>query len=209
MAATDYDFNLNRNQIIERAFSIIGVLTPGESLEAEEYDRGHLALNTLMKEWNARNVWLWKLEEKSVSVTGQSVTLGTDPSIIGVDKVWYVENNQDIPVELITWRRYQDITRKTTGTGTTPSVVTINYDKSTPTLYVWPPTSSATTIKMLAIVRIQDLDTASANADVPQRALKALVYGLASDLADDYGRPLAERKYVTNKYEEAFAYLKT
>jgi hypothetical protein len=54
------DFTVTRNQIIEGAMRLLGVLGQGRSISAKETSDGAEALNMMVKSWQARNVGLWK-----------------------------------------------------------------------------------------------------------------------------------------------------
>ena len=204
MATTDYDFTQTRTQIIERAFRIIGVLGPGQTLSGEQAVQAIAALNMLVKQWQTKRIFLWTIQEDSQAFTtgDQSVTLGND--ILGLDKVWYRQNNnQDIPVTIISFHEYEEFVNKQT-TSNYPHYCAIDYDRSTPTLYIWPKASQDFTLYFLAVKRLQDMDTSSGGADIPTRFLQALTYGLADLLADEYGKSIQERSYIKSKYDEYF-----
>ena len=211
MATTDYDFNLTRTQIIDRAFRIIGVLDPDNSevLTGAQYDQGQIALNSLVKSWQTRSIFLWTLVKQTQALTAStaSYTLGND--VMGIDAAYYTQGTQDIPVEVISYREYESLRQKQS-TGN-PTTVALGPEITTPTMYIWPilPAGHAgLTLTYISVIRLQDMDTASGNADIPQRFINALVYGLADDLADEYGVPLGERQRISSKYEAYFAFAK-
>ena len=70
-----------------------------------------------------------------------------------------------------------------------------------PTLYVWPTpdtTAALKDIKLLSLVRAKDWDTAAGNA-LPARWTDALLYGLASRLAPDYGVSVSEQQNLERR----------
>lgn len=56
-------FNLNRNQIIEEAFKLIGVLTPGRALTNYELQDAVISFNLMIKGWIAQGRYIWKTDE--------------------------------------------------------------------------------------------------------------------------------------------------
>lgn len=56
-------FEQTRNQIIRTAFEHIRVAIEGEDLTAEQMQKGAVALNSLMKFWQAQGFHLWKLNQ--------------------------------------------------------------------------------------------------------------------------------------------------
>jgi hypothetical protein len=208
MAVTDYDFNQTRNEIIARAFRICGDLPLGQSLSAEQYVQGTQALNSLVKLWQADHIFLWTLRTgtQALTSTNASYSLSTkDPSILWLDRAWIVVNSDDTPIEVIDWRQYQDIQDKTSQGQ--PDRVCID-NRISPTMYVWPTPGTSYTLKYLAVVKLQDFDTAAGNPDTLQTFLDALAYGLAWNLSDEIGLQLGERKLIEQKYKEFFAIAK-
>lgn len=207
MAPTDYDFNLTRTEIIERAFSIIGVRDLTRSLTGEESEQGRIALNALLKSWENRSVFLWTIVEATqvLTIGDPTYTLGNE--VIALDKAWYRDGTQDIVVEVVSWRQYEEAFDKTASTGD-PIAVALDYRIASPVLYVYPAPSRAVTLYMLQITRLQDMDTAGGNPQVPTRFLNALTYGLAHELSFEYGIPVGEKQAIERQYEKHFAMAK-
>ncbi len=57
------DFNQNRDSIINRAFRILGILAQGETASAEMVSDAAIALNAMIKAWEADAIHLWKYKE--------------------------------------------------------------------------------------------------------------------------------------------------
>lgn len=201
MATTDYDFTLTRNQIIERALRIVGALAPGQNATGEQIVQGSMALNGLVKRWQNNDLYLWKLVQETLSFsTGESSkTLGNH--VLGIDMAWYIQSNTNIPIKLIPYREYLELLT-TTSSSPHPTYIAQNYDKSTPTVYIWPKASEAVDVYVFAYNRLKDMDTASSNPDIPQRFEDALVYGLADSLADEYRPNMNTRQLIKSKYDE-------
>lgn len=203
MTATDFDYLATRNEIIEGAFRIVGALEKGQSLTAELLDQGIKALQLLVKSWSNKHLFLWSFDQSSFpTVSGQEVYTtsdlsGDDDLIIGLDKAWYVDSNEDIPLEVISYSRYLDIYDKETNSGT-PTAIAFKPTPE-PTFYIWPSPDAVYTIKTLAVYPLKDFDAAASSGDVPARFQRALKYALAEDLFDEYPGPMNERQYVQNK----------
>lgn len=207
MAATDYDFNSTRNEIIERALRIVGALSTGETVSAEMVEQGRISLNHLVKTWQSDNLFLWTLvpQTQALTATVASYSLPTDPAVIAIDKAYLRISNNDTPVEVISYRNYIDIPNKTDPGD--PVAVTVN-NAISPTMYVYPVPATSRTLYYLAIVKLKDMDTAAGNANFPTQYLDALVYGLAANLADEYGLPISERELLVNKARQFYAVAK-
>ena len=203
MAASDYDYNLTRNQIIEAALGKIGVLGQGEVMRAEMLSEGVRALNLVLKEWANKGVTLWKMVQitQAITVGDSTYTLGNE--VLAVDQAWYVNGTTDDPVKVVSHREYLDIPNKAE-TGS-PLLVAIDYALATPVLNVYPTPDASYTLKLYCPTRIKDMDTAAGNADIQKEWLNALIYAVAFELTPEYGVPLAERNWVKNLAAEKFA----
>ena len=204
MAATDFDYVATRNEIIEGAFRIVGALEPDQSLTAEMLAQGIKALQLLIKSWANKHVFLWSYNQDSFSTVVGDITYTSslDQSILGIDKAYVVDSNDDIPIEVISYSRYLDIVNKETNTG---RPLAIAYKPTPdPSIYVWPEPDAVYTVKFLKIVPLQDFDSASTTGDLPVEFHRALKYGLAEDLFDEYPGPINERLYVQKKAKDLF-----
>ena len=204
MALSDYDFNSTRNEIIERAFRIIGKHSPGEPLSGEMMTQAVIALNSMVKSWQSRHVFLWTIQDFTQALTANVASYSlaaSDPPIYALDRAYLRIDNIDKVCDVASWRQYWDIPDKSS-TGD-PTVVALNLSM-TPTLYVWPVPSQARTLKFSALVKLKDFDTAGGNPDFPVRYLDALTFGLAHALSFEYGIPLAEKRELERQYQAAF-----
>ncbi len=208
MTATDFDYIQTRNEVIEGAMRIVGALEIGQTLSADLLDQGVKALQLLVKSWSNKHLFLWSFDQSSfATVAAQELytttdLAGDDDLIIGLDKAWVVDSSEDMPLEVISYSRYLDIADKETNTGR-PQVIAFKPTPD-PSFYVWPSPDDAYTIKTLCIYPLKDFDTAATTGDVPARFQRALKYGLAEDLFDEYPGPMNERQFVVDKAAELF-----
>lgn len=204
MAASDYDFNVTRNEIIERAYRMIGGLSVGETMSAEMLSQALVALNSMIKSWQSRNVFLWTLKEFTQTVTAGDATYplsSTDPAVYAIDRAYLRIDNDDRPIQVASFRQYQDIYNKTDSGD--PDLVALDHQIS-PTMYVWPVPTQTRTIYYTGIVKLKDFDTAGGNPDFPVRYVEAITYGLAHKLSSEYGLPLPERRELERQFEKEF-----
>jgi hypothetical protein len=204
MALSDYDFNATRNEIIERAYRIIGKNDPGGPLSGEMMTQAIIALNSMVKSWQSKHVFLWTIKDftQALSTGVASYSLAaSDPPIYAIDRAYLRIDNIDHPVDVASWRQYWDIHDKTS-TGD-PTIVALD-NQIAPTMYVWPVPTQSRTLKFTALVRLKDFDTAGGNPDFPVRYLDALTFGLAHALSFEYGLPLAEKRELERQYQAAF-----
>lgn len=204
MAASDFDFIQNRTQIIEGALRKVGALGFGENVTGEEAVNAVIALNEMVKEWQARDVFLWQLQPVTLSLTANvaSVALPTDPAVIGIDDAQYLVSGTTYePIEVISWRDYQAIETKA-DPGLIQKIAMSSARGGS--AYVYPVPTAATTVRILAITKLKDWDTTVATGDMPEHWGLALKYGLAAILADDYKLPLNERSALAAKAQYYF-----
>lgn len=204
MALTDYDFNSTRNEIIERAFRIIGKNPPGEPLSGEMMTQAIIALNSMVKSWQSKHVFLWTIDDftQSLSAGVASYSLAAlEPPVYALDRAYLRMDNLDRQCDVASWRQYWDIPNKT-AVGD-PTIVALDTN-ITPTLYVWPVPTQTRSLKFSALVKLKDFDTAGGNPDFPVRYLDALTFGLAHALSFEYGLPIAEKRELERQYQASF-----
>lgn len=202
MAITDYDFILTRNEVINAALRKVGALYPGESPRAEELSAAIDALHAMVDDWQNQHVFLWAQSPQTlVLVAGtDSYALNTDPHIFSIEKAYYRDSGgDDCAIEVISWAEYQDIEDK--DRSGEPDCIAINHTTS-PQAYLWPvpDTNAATgTIFYLGLARLQDFDSASNIGGFTQRWQQALIWGLAAELAPEYGVKISEQRNLDAK----------
>ena len=204
MATADYDFSLSRNQIIERAFELIGVRTRGQPLSGDALQEGKLALDMMVKSWQGKNVFLWTVKTipQSLTAGNASYSLALDPPILSLDAAYLLNGaNDHNELDVLSWRDYQSIPDKSSSGN--PVAVALD-GQANPTLYVYPVPTASGTISLNAICKLKDWDSPTNGADFPVRWERAIVYGLAADLADGYGLPLGERDRLAVKADRLF-----
>lgn len=207
MATTDFDFNQTRNEIISRAMRMVGAIGLGQTLSAEQLDQGIIALNSIVKEWQTRHIFLWTMEARTESFIADQISAVLDNDVLSVDKVFYVDGDDHQPIQLISYRDYQMIPDKSYTSGN-PVQAAYDYGKSTPTLYLYPAPNAALDVRLFVVKRLQDMDTAAGNADIPQQFLEALTYALADGLSDEYPTPIVEKQRLKAKADEKFSFCK-
>lgn len=199
MTSGSTDFSLTRDDIIKRALRLIGALAQGETPTTDQVTEAAVALNGLVKAWQADGMPLWAIKERSVTlVAGQSSYTLDMPKPLKVYQAWNrtTSSNVDVPMRLITKEEYNRLGNKTTS----GNPIQAYYDprRDNGVLYVFPvPTSteaSGNTIKLVYQAPYEDFDASTDNPDFPQEWFDAITYGLACRLAPEYGLPIPDRK---------------
>lgn len=203
MANTDYDFDVQRDDLIRRAYRIAGALPTGQQLSAEQTVNGKKALNSVVKHWQSKGVFLWtlKLIEFSTTAADKDYVLSVDPRVLVIDRAWYRSGDIDHPIEIKSFSGYQEISDK--ASVGFPQSVAIDYNFS-PTLYVYPTPDDIYAMRLLAVTALPDLDTATSVPQIPQKFLEALTYALAETLAYETRLQIEERKLLFTKADSLF-----
>lgn len=212
--ATVTDFSQNRTEIIEAALRKIGALSLGQSVTSAQMDTAVKALNMLVKSWQTKGLFLWTLSEFTLATVigteaytlepGATGVTGLVDDIIGVDTAYWVNSNDDERMDVWSYRRYQEEVQKQTISGQ-PMAIAVRPTESPVTAYIWPSPAAIYTIKIIGIAKLKDWDNTTDKGGIPTRFQKALVYGLAADLAPEYGVPLNERNALNSQAGELFA----
>lgn len=199
------DFSVTRDDIIKRALRLIGALAQGESPTTDQTTEAAVALNGLVKAWQADGMPLWAIKTLSIPfVQGVSVyRVGVGQSVnypkpLKVLQAWNhsLTSNVDIPMRIITRQEYNVLGNKTSAGN--PIQVFYDVQNAYGDINVFPvPTSTEATANTLTIVYqrpFEDFDTSTDTPDFPQEWYDAVTYGLACRLAPEYGIPIADRK---------------
>lgn len=195
------DFTVTRDDIIKRALRLIGVLAQGETPTTNQVDEAALALNSMVKAWQADGMPLWSIKQRTVTlVEGQvSYTLDT-PKPLKLLQAFnrVINSNVDIPMRVITQQEYNMLGNKSVQ----GNPIQCYYDprRDTGILYVFPVPSAAEVGANQIILTYQapyeDFDSSTNNPDFPQEWYDAVTYGLACRIAPEYGVDISARKML-------------
>lgn len=222
MATPSYSFNLttDRNGIITRALRIIGAIGQGETPNSVAITEAAEALNDLCKEWEADGMAVWALRTYGpmtfvlnqaaytvgVGATGLADTKGAP---LKAYQFWNHDNvtGADSPMNPITREAYNLMSAKTTPGQPTlvwynpPGELASTENSGTITVYPVPNADAVTNNRLYftGIRAFSDFDSATDVPDFPQYWFNAIKWGLADQLAYEYGVGLAERAMINKK----------
>lgn len=202
MAATDYDFILTRNELIEESYRKCGVLADGEYISAEQLSTGNKKLNSILKKWEGDGCHLWTyLTDTLTTTSGQAYKdVPTTNGLAYIEKAYVVVSSNDIEIDRITRREYEDIQTKTD-----PGQPTVfAHFVAEGRVYFWPRPDATYTVKLFGLKRLKDWETADSTGEFPARWMDAIRYALAVDLAEDYTLPLREIQYLDSKAQREY-----
>jgi len=193
------DYSQTRDDIIKRALRLIGALAQGESPTTDQVTEAAVALNGLVKAWEADGMPLWAIKERTITLQANTntYTLNT-PKPLKVIQAWYrnTTSNVDVPMRVITRDEYNRLGNKYSAG--TPIQVYYEPRRDDGVLHVFP-TPSATDAANVSIhivyqAPFDDFDQSTDTPDFPQEWYDAVTYGLATRLAPEYGLPIPDRK---------------
>ena len=206
MAATDYDFILTRNELIEEAYRKVGVLADGESVTAGQLSTANKKLNLILKSWEGDGVFLWTYQTETITTTANVsyVAVPTTNGLAYIESAYYVETSGDeVRLDRLTIAQYQDIPGKTSDTG---EPVSFSHRISNNRIYFFPTPDATYTVNLFGVRKLADWDSASSTGEFPSRWQASLKYALSVELAEDYKVPLNEVKYL--REVAGFEYMK-
>jgi len=199
------NYSTTRDDIIKRALRLIGAVAQGETPTTDQITEAAIALNGLVKAWQADGMPLWALKQYAVPMTasvnsyeiGAGKTVDT-PKPLKVLQAWNRDtvSNVDIPMRILTKQEYNMLGNKSSS----GDPIQIYYEPLLDhgVLHLFPtPTSTDVTNAAIYIVYqrpFEDFDASTDNPDFPQEWYDAITYGLATRLAPEYGVSIADRK---------------
>lgn len=214
----DYNYTVTRDNVITRALRIVGAIGQGETPTATAVTEAAQALNDLVKEWAADGMPLWAigtwtltpvLSQASYDFPSGRVDVQVAPLKVLQVLEYDSSTTSYIDVLLLTRDEYNQLSHRTV-TGT-PSQAWYNpagaANAGTPmgtlTLYPAPDanTISYKTYKVIGQKPFQNFNISTDIPDFPQHFYNALVWGLADQLAYEYGVAYAGRSMITKKAE--------
>lgn len=203
----DISWELNRNELITRAYAKIGIPGEDNSLSATQIADGAQALNSVIALAATAGMPLWKRTTVSLtpSSTSQVYTL------TGAVKVAQVvlRDSSGTQYDLVEKSLY-DFNRLPRGSVGTPVHYQFTPGIQDGTLSIWPLTSDTSTISTKTIVAVYQKEfdgftAANETLDFPSYWSLGIIYKTAVLLAPEHGVPLNDRNALK---EEANAYWK-
>jgi hypothetical protein len=206
-------FTVTRDDIIKASLRLLGVIGVGETPITEDYTNCSQALNIMIKSWSKIDNPLWIVQNLNIPmVTGVS-SYQIGPTATGTGAVVMSRpmtilsafirdsSNNDTTLNLISRQEYDIIGSK--GTTGTPNQFYFDRQEPNATLYVYNvPTDSTHTIHARISRQFYDMTSSTDIFDFPEEFFQALKWGLAAELAAEYGIPLQSIPYYEQKAEK-------
>ena len=205
-------YTINRDQVINASLRTLGVIGAGDEPSPEDYANCAQALNLYIKQLQTKGLPLWLVEDLQVPmIAGQYVyQLGPTGDVI-CDRplrvvMAFIRSPQqnDTTLQVISRQEYmQQGYKPSSGI---PNQVYYDPQLGNGVLYVFnSPNADGWTIHLQVQQPIQDILTPGAIPQFPSEWFNTLKFGLADQLALEYGVPAQVRAELAQraaKYEE-------
>lgn len=204
-----YGFNLTRDELIDQAAIIAGVLDPeGGTLSAIQRSRATMALNTMIAAWQADGLQIWKrLIVEFVTVASQvdyefgpaGAVGNTERALRVLDGYVRQTGSNDTPLKIISQEEYNRFGQKDT-TGL-PTQVFYHPLLTNGKAKLYPVPDQVYSVFLEMHYPFQQFVAGTDTADFPNEWLNALVYNLAVELAYAYGVETKRLTKIENRAE--------
>ncbi len=181
--------------LIRAAMGKLVVIGTQETLTDADMQTGLDAINGLLDSWWTQSLAVYTIEQQNFPITANVGTYA-----IGPGQTWNATRpvrivnafarylNVDYPVKPIDRVQYDGIPYKTAG----GIPLVLFYDRSYPTgnITLYPVPNVAMDLYLDTFAQIQEFTAYTDPINLPPGYARALIFNLAVELADDYGKPV-------------------
>ena len=183
-------------QIINEALGHLGILSAGETANADDAETCRAILNTLVDAWNLPSLTHYTSTDGSATLTGgsTSLTIGPGQSInvtrpVRIERGSYVTaDGVDYPMDQIDEAEYNDIRIKTLG-GHVPRVFFYDPGASTGTIRYYPAPGASVVVHHPVLTQFTEFADLTTDYALPQGYKRAFVFNLAIEASAHFGLP--------------------
>lgn len=207
-----YDWQATRADIIKSALRKAGALGDWETPTAEQTAAAALALQALIKAYQADGMPVWVIKEQSIAssaLSGGSVNIGLGQTVniakpLKVFQAFLRRDDIDTPIQVWDRQNYNTLTNHAL-TGT-PNIIYYQPLLTYGVLKCYPrPDATAqadTSIVIHYQAMYEDMDSDSNDLGMPPEWTEAIIYALAVRLASEYGLSINERQQLKMEAKE-------
>ncbi len=214
-------WSANRDLIIGRALRLCGAIGQGETASAAAVTEAAEALNDLTKELQADGMPLWKIRTYTAfsytATTTYNIGIGSTVNQTAPLKILQAFNrrtdvtpNQDSPIVIVPKMDYELLgIKQSTGRPNQlyynppgAGIITVSDLKGVITVFPKPDTYTIANVTCVIIGQVPFDDYAAAGdvPDFPSYWYNTIKWGLAAELAYEYGVPYSERAMIMKQY---------
>lgn len=157
-----------------------------QSAEAYETTTARDSLHVLLKSWQNADFRVFTLASQSVTLTTAASYTLSPVRPMSLETVRFKSDGRETPMIQMMRQEYDELPDKTV-TGQ-PTQYYYDRQREAALLYVWPLLASASgeTLEITYWREIEDVDALGEAIDMPAEWYRAVIYGLAADLCDDF-----------------------
>lgn len=202
-------------ELIRKSMLLIGAISSGESLSADEASDGLSSLNDLLDSWSTDGLLIPAMvrEEFTLVPAQASYTIGaggnfntSNPQIIEEARLLDVSGSTpyELPLKIYNVQEYADLTQKTL---TTSQPEALYFSRGTPlsTISLYTVPSVANKLVLYSRKALTNFTNINNDIELPAGYQRALRYNLALELAVEYGK--APSDYIMMTAQELKAQL--
>jgi hypothetical protein len=209
-------YSVSRDTIITTALRKLQVIELGVTPDTDTLTNAAQSLNIMIKAWQSQGIKLWTIDEYVLPLVANQtayIISPTGPDLVGnkplkVIQAWIrntqVTPNIDTPLQILSKQEYNILGSKQS-TGTTNSIF---YDPRVTTgilyVYLTPDANTAINYQLHFVAQrpMTDINTGTDVPDFPTEWQQALIWGLADELAIEYGCHINQRQEIAVKADK-------
>lgn len=211
------NYSITRDMIVSSALRKLQVIELGITPDASTLSNAAQALNVVIKSWQTQGIKLWTVENYVIPLTATKNAYVISPSgpdlvqdkPLKVIQAWMrnigVTPNIDTPLLPISRQEYNVLGSKNSSGMVNSYWYEPGTISGTVTVFLTPDTSTATNYQLYLVGQrpLNDILLSTDIPDFPNEWMQALVWGLADELAIEYGVNTNVRNEISmkaNKY---------
>lgn len=192
--------DVTANDIITRAYRILGDISDSETLTTSRADIGLEALNAMLDSFSIERLMIYQVRQESftwpASTTSRTIGSSGDfdthrPDRIETGTYFQDANNISYPVALPRNRAVYDNISDKTITSSYPEMLFYDPSVTLGTLYVYPVPNQSLTLKLNSWQPLTVFDSLVEVHNLPPGYRRMLTYNLAKELESEAGVPLS------------------
>lgn len=189
-------WSLTAGEMITRAYRIIGNLTPPWTPSADQMNQGIIALNAMLKGWQADGINLYRQERISLTVPAMTPMITITPTVLGVEQVsWQVQGPPNVynrPLGYYSYVDYFNLPNPQSNNTSGPSIYMFDKQVNASNLWFWPLSTNGGTAVATVGRTVNDVNASTDPVDFPTEWTEGAIYNLADRLMDDSGIAAAD-----------------
>jgi hypothetical protein len=193
-------------EIVTRAMKIAGALGQNETPSSSEASDGLISLNDMLSSWDTDETYIFTIDSDVFNLTtgvttytiGTGGDFNTDRPVI-FDSVVANLNGISYPLKQLNAQDYADIAYKANSTGI-PEFYYCDFAFPLATIYLYGAPSSGLTLTIGKTQRLTQFADLTTQYQFPPGYNRLLNYGLAMEIAPDYGMTLTpEAQFIASE----------